>query len=49
MEVVFALHSFLRPQFEDAGEVTCGVEPQIDNRVANAGGKGGGGGAGERK
>lgn len=36
LEVVLALHGFLRAQLEDAGEVAGGIEPQIDNRVANA-------------
>lgn len=46
VEVIVALHRLLDPQLKDVGEITGGVQAQINHRVSYAEGatKGGGGG-----
>lgn len=44
VEVIVALHRLLDPQLEDVGEITGGVQAQVNHRVSYAEGatKGGG-------
>lgn len=45
VEVIVALHRLLDPQLKDVGEITGGVQAQVNHRVSYAEGatKGGGG------